>query len=169
LDFVLGYDSRKMRAVAPASLVPDLDLSGPRVGNGVHFSSFPLLIKLSCRAFGNSLKVPSEVNVQGFFCRGWDHFLASDEEITAILRAFPSSNPSPERIDERCLRESLLVDKHSGLRQLHHSSWVTGGAISVVCSRARSSPVPDLCGTRSVTSRWRQTKSRLRPGQRSSS
>jgi hypothetical protein len=67
------------------ALAPGLDLSGPRVGNDVHFSSFPLLVKLSCRAFGNSLKVPSEVNVQCFFRRGWDHFLASDEEITAIL------------------------------------------------------------------------------------
>ena len=89
----------------------DLGVSGPRIWNDVHFSSFPLLGKLSCRAFGNFLKVPSEVDVQCFFRLGWDHFHASDQEITRTAKAdlyansdspsSPSSSPSPERIDER--------------------------------------------------------------------
>jgi hypothetical protein len=54
----------------------DLDVSGPRVGNDVHFSRFSLLGKFPCRAFGEFLKVPSEVNVQCFFRLVWDHFLA---------------------------------------------------------------------------------------------
>jgi hypothetical protein len=60
----------------------DLGVSGPRVGSDVHFSSFSLLGKLPCRTFGEFLEVPSEVNVQCFFCLVWDHFLASDEEIS---------------------------------------------------------------------------------------
>jgi hypothetical protein len=98
----------------------DLGVSGPRVGNDVHFSSFSLLGKFPCLAFGELLKVPSEVNVQCFFCLGWDHFLASDEKIsrtagwqlsmqTAILLVPLHRVPPPKEAMKGCLRESLLV------------------------------------------------------------
>jgi hypothetical protein len=41
----------------------DLGVSGPWIGNDVHFGSFLLFGKLSCRAFGDLFKVPSQVNV----------------------------------------------------------------------------------------------------------
>ena len=65
----------------------DLGVSGTRIWSDVHFSSFPPLGKLSCRALGDLLKVPSEVNVQCFFRLGWDHFHASDQEISRTSRS----------------------------------------------------------------------------------
>jgi hypothetical protein len=41
----------------------DLGVSGPWIGNDVHFGSFLLFGKFSCRALGDLFKVPSEVNV----------------------------------------------------------------------------------------------------------
>ena len=103
----------------------DLDVSGPRVGNDVHFSSFFLLGKFPCRAFGEFLKVPSEVNVQCFFRLVWDHFLASDEEIsrtaawqlsmqTAILLVPLHRVPPPKEsmkgvLENRCLLISIAI------------------------------------------------------------
>ena len=61
-----------------------LGVRGPRIwDNNLDFSNVPLLGKLPCRAFGDFLKVPSEVNVESFFVLVWDHFLASDEEISS--------------------------------------------------------------------------------------
>jgi hypothetical protein len=40
-----------------------LGVSGPWIGNDVHFGSFLLFGKFSCRALGDLFKVPSEVNV----------------------------------------------------------------------------------------------------------
>ena len=103
----------------------DLGVSGPRVRNDVHFSSFSLLGKFPCLAFGELLKVPSEVNVQCFFCLVWDHFLASDEEIgrtagrqlsmqTAILLVPLHRVPPPKEamkgvLENRCLLISIAV------------------------------------------------------------
>jgi hypothetical protein len=89
-----------------------LGVRGLRIWNNVDFSNFPLFGKLPCRAFGDSLKVPSEVNMQCFFRLVRYHFDASNREISRTadkqlmylnsdsLRS-PSSSPSPERIDER--------------------------------------------------------------------
>ena len=115
---------------ATIALIPPLDsfdlrVSGPRVGNDVHLSSFSLLGNLQCRAFGEFLKVTSEVNVQCFFCLVWDHFLASDEEIsrtaawqlsiqTAILLVPLHRVPPPKEsmkgvLENRCLLISIAV------------------------------------------------------------
>jgi hypothetical protein len=42
----------------------------------------------------------------------------------AAIPYFPSSNPSPERIDES-FGESLLMDEDTGAGEVRHSSWVT--------------------------------------------
>ena len=54
---------------------------------------------------------------------------------TAILLVAFHRIPPPKESMKGALRESLLVDKHSGSSQLRHSSWVTARAIVVVSSR----------------------------------
>src|ERR1700743_1201711 len=54
---------------------------------------------------------------------------------TAILLVAFHRIPPPKESMKGALRESLLVDKHSGSSQLHHSSWVTARAIVVVSLR----------------------------------
>ena len=62
-----------------------LGVRGLRIWNNVDFSNFPLFGKLPCRAFGDSLKVPSEVNMQCFFRLGRYHFDASGQSSSPIL------------------------------------------------------------------------------------
>src|SRR3984885_12767009 len=54
---------------------------------------------------------------------------------TAILLVAFHRIPPPKESMKGLLRESLLVDKHSGSSGLRHSSWVTAGAIVVVYRR----------------------------------
>jgi hypothetical protein len=51
------------QGVIPCGPAVDLGVSGPWVGNDVHFGSFLLFGKFSCRALGDLFKVPPEVNV----------------------------------------------------------------------------------------------------------
>jgi hypothetical protein len=68
-----------------------LGVRGLRIWNNVDFSNFPLFDKLPCRAFGDSLKVASDVNMQCFIRLGRYHFDASGR--SAVLY-FSSEFPS---------------------------------------------------------------------------
>jgi hypothetical protein len=112
LRLALGIGCAGANSTSGRYHVFGLGVGRPRIRNNVHFSSFPLFGKWPRRAFGDSLKVPSEVNMQCFFRLVRYHFDASNHEISRTadkqliylnsdsLRS-PSSSPSPERIDER--------------------------------------------------------------------
>ena len=133
-----------VRAHLADTRVFELGVDRSRFWNNIHFSRFPLFGKLSCRAFGKPLKVPSEVNMQCFFRLGWDHFnasskrsveprLSSSNTQTAILLVSLHRVPPPKESMKGLFRESLLVVKLSNSSGLRHSSWVTAGSIVVVC------------------------------------
>jgi hypothetical protein len=126
-----------------------LGVRGPRIwDNNLDFSNVPLLGKLPYRALGDSLKVPSDVDMQCFFRLGRYHFNASDRSISPITPAaiplVPFRRvPPPKESVKGLFRESPLVGKHSDSSELCHSSWVTAGEIVVV----RWPPDGRLCQT----------------------
>ena len=106
-----GIRRTALPSLQAAGSLRSIGVRGPRIwNNNADFSNFPLFGKLPCRLLRDSLKVPSDVNMQCFFVLGRYHFHASGQPAALCSssgppRSLPSS-PSPERIGARSFQRT---------------------------------------------------------------